>query len=60
MGSNPLLAKMSVRKPARRPATFAKFAAINSREIPITSLRPRDVLALAFGIWSCWLLAISC
>ncbi len=50
MGSNPLLAKMSVRNLGRRPATFAKFAAINSREMSITSLRPRDVLALAFGL----------
>jgi len=33
MGSNPLLAKIVGAEPCRRPATFAKFAAINSREI---------------------------
>ncbi|MEO9254487.1 MAG: NAD(P)/FAD-dependent oxidoreductase [Tepidiformaceae bacterium] len=49
LGSNTALAHYAVRNLARRPETFAKLAGINSGELGLRILRPRDLLALTFG-----------
>jgi flavin-dependent dehydrogenase len=50
LASQPKLGAMAVRNLARRPETFARLAAIGQGERGLDTLRPRDLLALAFGI----------
>jgi 2-polyprenyl-6-methoxyphenol hydroxylase-like FAD-dependent oxidoreductase len=50
LASCPALGRMSIRNLARHPATFERLTAINSGDLGLLDLRPRDVLALAFGL----------
>ena len=50
LGRNERVANIAVGNLARQPRTFAKLVAINSRAAGFSSLRPRDLLALAFGV----------
>lgn len=50
LGSNPTLAHHAIRNLARHPVTFARLTAINSGELGLRSLRPRDLLSLTLGI----------
>jgi flavin-dependent dehydrogenase len=50
LGRNERIAAIAVANLSRRPETFAKLIAINSRAAGFSSLRPRDVLVLAAGI----------
>ena len=49
LGSRPALARMAVRNLQRQPKTFEKLVAVNSGEAGLSSVRPRDLLALATG-----------
>ncbi|MEX1102643.1 MAG: FAD-dependent monooxygenase, partial [Dehalococcoidia bacterium] len=49
LGPRAALARWSTRNLARQPTTFERLAAINAGERPLSSLRPRDLLALALG-----------
>lgn len=49
LGSRPTLARMAVRNLQRQPRTFEKLVAINSGEIGLRRVRPRDFMALATG-----------
>ena len=49
LASRPVLGRRAVLNLSRQPATFARLAAINGGEAPLSSLRPRDLLALATG-----------
>jgi flavin-dependent dehydrogenase len=44
------IAAFAIRNMRRRPATFDRLVAISGGELPLHSLRPRDVPALLFGI----------
>jgi flavin-dependent dehydrogenase len=50
LGSRPALAQFAVRNLGRRPATFTKLTAINSGELGLGALRPRDISALLLGL----------
>ena len=50
LGSRPALASWAVRNLARQPDTFDKLTAINAGGRGLSSLRPRDALALAVGM----------
>ena len=50
LGRNEQVANIAVGNLAREPRTVAKLVAINSRAAGFSSLRPRDLLALAFGV----------
>jgi flavin-dependent dehydrogenase len=50
IAARPTLARRLVTNLARRPATFPTLVAINAGELPLSAMRPRDVLALAFGL----------
>ncbi len=41
---------LAVRNLARRPETFSRLVAVNAGELPLSALRPRDLLALALGV----------
>jgi menaquinone-9 beta-reductase len=43
-------AALSLRNLRRRPGTFARLVAINAGELPLSAIRPRDLLALAAGV----------
>jgi flavin-dependent dehydrogenase len=50
LGSRAALAHLAVRNLARRPRTFTKLTAINSGELGLAALRPRDISALLLGL----------
>jgi flavin-dependent dehydrogenase len=50
LAARPALARLAVQHLARQPATFARMVAINTGELPLRALRPRDIAALAFGL----------
>jgi flavin-dependent dehydrogenase len=50
LAARPALGVRALRNLSHRPATMSKLAAINSGDLGFRSLRPRDLLALAFGV----------
>lgn len=50
LSRQPKVAELAVRNLSRRPETFGRLVAINTGEAGLRSLRPRDVMALGFGL----------
>jgi flavin-dependent dehydrogenase len=49
LGRDARVADLAIRNLSRQPATFARLVAVTSREAGLTSLRPRDVMAMLTG-----------
>jgi hypothetical protein len=50
LSARPTLGRRAVENLSRHPETFARLGAVNSLELPLSSLPPRDLLALATGL----------
>jgi flavin-dependent dehydrogenase len=50
LAKRPFAARRAVGNLARRPQAFARLVAVNTGELPLSALRPRDLLALALGL----------
>lgn len=50
LGRDPRLAAFAIANLARRPETFARLVAVNGGELPLSALRPRDLLAMLAGL----------
>ena len=50
LAARPALAHRAVANLARRPETFARLVAVNTGDLPLGALRPRDLVALAVGL----------
>jgi flavin-dependent dehydrogenase len=50
LASRPSLGRRAIANLNRRPETFRRLVSVNAGELALTALRPRDLLALAFGV----------
>lgn len=50
LASRPALGRRAVLNLSRQPETFARLVAMNGCDLPLSFLRPRDLLALATGL----------
>jgi hypothetical protein len=50
LAAHPVLALRALSNLSRRPETFARLVAVNSGELRLRDLRPRDVLGLTAGL----------
>ena len=50
LASRPALGRRAIANLARRPETFARLIRVSQGETALLSLRPRDALALLFGV----------
>jgi flavin-dependent dehydrogenase len=46
LAARPALARRSLANMGRHPETFARLVAVNSRDLPLRALRPRDLVAI--------------